>query len=180
MPSTLCVWRWAASSGGGRGPNPHNQKVLPPGPWCPRPAVAGRSPVAQCGRAEESPRQLGGGVTEPQPAAPSSKAARREAGRLHCGAGPRPSWRRAGPCRRCDLSPRAGCSLGDTGGAPLPATLTRVWRQEPSRRFSELQRAVPRSGCEGPRPVWSERAAEWASLSWPRGVGAALSRDLSG
>lgn len=164
---------------GTRGPGPRDQKVPRRGRRALLPRAA--LPWASAALAEESHRQLGGWLPRRSlPLRPPGEAARREAERLHCGAGARPSWRRAGaappprPPRR-----RAGRARGRRRGTaarrprPRPAA-------GPSCRSQELRRAAPQprrlgsAGGEGPRPVPGEQApaAGLGGLGGPSRAGA--------
>lgn len=143
---------------GTRGPGPRDQKVPRRGRRALLPRAA--LPWASAALAEESHRQLGGWLPRRSlPLRPPGEAARREAERLHCGAGARPSWRRAGaapPPRPLAAGPGA---LGDAAGAPPPAGLARGRRQDrpavprslgvplPSRGGSALRGARGRARC---------------------------------
>lgn len=181
-----CARAWLGGRRGIRGPDLHDQKVPRRGRRALLPRAA--LPWTSAALAEESPRQLGGWLPRRSlPLRPPGEAARREAERLHCGAGARPSWRRAGamPPQPRPLAAGPG-ALGDTAEAPLPAGLARGRRQEPSCRSHELRRAAPQprrlgsAGGEGPRPVPGEQRPPrgWAASAGCLGRAAGLKGPL--
>lgn len=158
---------------GARGLGPRDEKVpcagaLPAAPRCsccpypPQASLPGPNAVAL--RRLLASRW---GASDPHP--PAGEAERREAAALHCGAGARPSWRRAGtPRRRAGTGRLCGCRAARGAGrctgrgtaacslrVPVGRSLSAFPRASARPRPSRGGRA-PRggsAGSEGPRPA---------------------------
>lgn len=150
--------RRSAGSAGARA----TRRFRAPVPRSLRPVAAGRSPVAQRGRAEESPRRLRGWL-------PIRSPPRRPPGCIvmpalrHLGGGRR-------PCRRDPSLPGragsgdAGARSGTRPGAPVPAALARALTLPIPRASARRPPAAARlRGRRGAAPG-AERAAPAAGL----------------